>query len=374
MASTQDTTLVIGGGVVGMALAFGLARRGERVIVLDGSDRDFRASRGNFGLIWGQGKGVAMPRYAEISLSSCAQWSTFAAELEQRTGVDVQFRGGGGIDLCMTPEEVAPRLDDYRRSQQASPGLARRFHWEWLDRNQLEHWLPGIGPDIPGGTWSPHDGHCNPLLLLRALHAACRSLGVEHRFDHRVDSIHPLATGFEVHTAQGRFHGTRLILAAGLGNASLAPPLGLFGDVFALRGQVLVTERLPITPRLPTPQVRQTDSGSFQCGETHERAGLDKATTPALMEAIARDTLRVYPFLRHRRMVRAWGALRVMTPDEHPVYEASSRYPGAYSVSCHSGITLAAFHAKQLAEAIANDHLARELPEFSGARFDVSTA
>lgn len=374
MTTIQDTTLIVGGGVVGMALAYGLARRGERVMVLDGTDGDFRASRGNFGLVWGQGKGIAMPRYAEVSLSSCAHWPEFAAELQARTGVDVRFRGGGGIDLCMTPAEVASRLDDYRRSQQASPELAHRFRWEWLERRQLEAWLPGIGPDVPGGTWSPHDGHCNPLLLLRALHAGCRSLGVEYRFGHRVEAVVPLAAGFEAHTARGRFHGARLILAAGLGNASLAPPLGVFGDVFALRGQVLVTERLPVTPRLPTPQVRQTDNGSFQCGETHERAGLDKATTPELMESIARDTLRIYPFLRHRRVVRAWGALRVMTPDEHPVYDASVQYPGAYSVSCHSGITLAAFHAGQLAEAVADDRLSRQLPEFSGERFDVSTA
>ena len=52
---------IVGGGLVGMALAYGLARRGPRVAVLDEGDRAFRASRGNFGLVWQQGKEQVAP-------------------------------------------------------------------------------------------------------------------------------------------------------------------------------------------------------------------------------------------------------------------------------------------------------------------------
>ena len=55
---------VVGGGVVGAAIAWGLARRGARVAVLDEGDAAFRASRGNFALVWVQSKGLGMPEYA----------------------------------------------------------------------------------------------------------------------------------------------------------------------------------------------------------------------------------------------------------------------------------------------------------------------
>ena len=63
-ANREIDTLVIGGGVVGMSVAYGLARAGERVRVLDEGDDAFRAARGNFGLVWVHGKGVDNPAYA----------------------------------------------------------------------------------------------------------------------------------------------------------------------------------------------------------------------------------------------------------------------------------------------------------------------
>ncbi|HMB12864.1 MAG TPA: FAD-dependent oxidoreductase, partial [Roseovarius sp.] len=73
--------VIIGGGVVGLSTAWGLLRRGLRVTVLDGDDGSFRASRGNFGLVWVQSKGMNQPRYAQWSQTSAAAWGDFAAEL-----------------------------------------------------------------------------------------------------------------------------------------------------------------------------------------------------------------------------------------------------------------------------------------------------
>ena len=61
---------VVGGGLVGMAIAYGLVRKGRSVVVFDEHDQAFRASRGNFGRIWVQGKGAAMPSYARWTRSS----------------------------------------------------------------------------------------------------------------------------------------------------------------------------------------------------------------------------------------------------------------------------------------------------------------
>ncbi|OXH83545.1 FAD-dependent oxidoreductase, partial [Burkholderia multivorans] len=71
----------------------------------------------------------------------------------------------------------------------------------------------------------------------------------------------------------------------------------------------------------------------------------------------------------HARIVRAWGALRIMTPDGLPVYEASRTHPGAYLAICHSGVTLAASHADLVAPWIAGRAAPAELSAFTTARF-----
>ncbi len=362
---------IVGGGVVGMAIAYGLARAGQGVTVLDADDTAFRASRGNAGLTWVQGKGVGMPSYAEMSLDSVQAWPSFALELQQRTGLELEYERRGGVDLCLDEEEAHARRTEYRELQAQSERLRRDFHWEYLDREQLLPFLPGLGKRVAGGTWSPHDGHCNPLYLLRALHAACRRLGVDIRQATPVENLARTESGFRATLREGHVEAERCIVAAGLGAKRLAPQLGLSGDVFPLRGQMLITERMPRVEQLPTPQIRQTATGGYLIGDTHERVGHDKGVTLPMLQTLADKAVRIFPFLRSTRLVRAWAALRVMTPDGYPLYERSMTHPGAYNVNCHSGITLAAFHADGLAQAILNDRIHTHFSQFSGARFHV---
>ena len=79
--------------------------------------------------------------------------------------------------------------------------------------------------------------------------------------------------------------------------------------------------------------------------------------------------VRCFPRLAAARVVRIWGALRILSPDGLPVYAASERHPGASLVSCHSGVTLAAAHAGEVARAVAEDRLAEAYPAFSPDRF-----
>lgn len=372
--SMRRDFMIIGGGVVGLAVAYGLARRGRSVCVLDEHDGSLRASRGNAGLIWVQGKGVGMPRYAQLSLASSRAWPAFAQELTERTGVALEYERRGGVDLCMNAAEAEALSADYRALYDSPWAREAGVRWEYLDRQALSEHLPGLGPEVHGGTWTPHDGHCNPLYLLRALTAANLALGVEILPNHPVQRVAgsdllDLKKGFYAETSRGRIDAERVVVAAGLGANRLAPMLGLAGQVHPVRGQVLISERLPPSGRLPMPQIRQTASGGYLIGDVLEHVGLDTRVTLETLHALARRAVAIYPDLARARLVRSWGALRVMTADGSPIYEASRSHPGAYNLSCHSGITLAAFHAGELADAIDDDALSQRYPEFCTRRF-----
>lgn len=73
-------------------------------------------------------------------------------------------------------------------------------------------------------------------------------------------------------------------------------------------------------------------------GDSQEHVGFNTQTQPEVQQQIAQRAIRAFPCLAHAQIVRTWGALRIMTPDGLPVYDESRRYPGAFAVTCHSGV------------------------------------
>ncbi|HTP95352.1 MAG TPA: FAD-dependent oxidoreductase [Burkholderiales bacterium] len=364
--------IVVGGGLVGSAIAYGIARNGWHVALLDEGDVAYRAARGNFGLVWVQSKGAGVPEYQRWTRLSADGWADFAAELRERTGVDCGHRRPGGVTICLTERDFAERnklLEGLRQDAGAAG-----FDYRMLDHGELAKLLPVIGPEVYGAAFTPYDGHANPLYTLRALHAALTAAKGRYVPNASVSAIKAAPHAFEVEAGGERFTAPKLVLAAGLGNRALAPHVGLDVPVDPVRGQIIVTERVrPLLP-LPTLTIRQTAEGGFMIGESREEVGFDDDTSVDVLRRLARTAVTIFPFLAGVGIVRTWAALRVMSPDGLPVYDQSARYPGAFVATCHSGVTLAAAHATRYAEAVIEGRLPEMLDRFSGRRFDVQAA
>ncbi len=371
MNARSPEFIVVGGGTVGAAVAYGLSRRGASVLLLDEGDVAHRAARGNFGNIWVQGKGATNARYADLTRMAANDWASYARELQAETGIDLHFQRPGAFYLCFTPEELDKRAAVMDSIDRAA-SVASAF--EVLTARELRKRLPCIGPDIAGAIYSPDDGSANPLLLLRALLLAFRKRGGDYRPHHKLLSFGPDGAGYRVETAQGAFSCSKIVLAAGLANRELAGKADINAPVKPVRGQILVTEKLRPFLAHGTNFVRQTVEGGCIFGESSEEAGLDDGTTLPVLRETARRAALAFPVLKHARVVRAWGALRIMTPDGVPVYEESRRCSGIFAASVHSGVTLAPFHSSGLAEKLVNGHFNAELEPFSARRFDVQAA
>ena len=360
---------VLGGGMLGSAIGWGCASRGARVAVLDGGDVALRAARGNFGLVWSQGKGDGMPAYAGWTRASLAAWPALAERISGLAGRDVGYRARGGLNFCLGERELeARRVVVNRLHNQGADGL------RILSREQLLDLMPGceLGPDVKGASYQPQDGHADPLTLLRGFHAGLRAEGAAHLPGAEVVAIEQGAH-FTVHRADGSaVHAHKVVVAAGLGTTKLATMVGLDVPVRPVRGQNIVTERLPPMLPLPASAIRQTVDGTMQIGVTEEDDGdPEPRTRVANLAGMAARAIRVLPALARARSVRSWGALRPMTPDKFPAYAQSESHPGAFVAACHSAVTLAAMHAGPLAEGILAGHLPAALAELHPRRFHV---
>ena len=138
-------------------------------------------------------------------------------------------------------------------------------------------------------------------------------------------------------------------------------------------GQIVVTERVRPFFAYVGNCLRQTTEGSILLGSSHGDKGYDDGTDVATAAGLCKTALRVFPQLADATIVRMWSSLRVMTPDGLPIYEESSRYPGAFAATCHSGVTLASVHAFDIGPAIAAGVLPADVSTFRSDRFNVQS-
>ena len=361
--------VVVGGGLVGGAIAYGLARLGRRTALLDEGDIAYRAARGNFGLVWVQGKGLGLAPYGNWTQQAARLAPQLARLLRDETGIDVALEQPGGFHVCLSEAEMDNRVTSLTRLLE-QPGF-ERYAVEVLDRAALAARLPGIGPGVVGATYCPLDGHLNPLRLLRALHAAFVRRGGEYLPLHKAQRIERRNGRFVVAAGAGEIGAAQVVLTAGLGNAVLGPPLGLRALVRPQRGQVIVLERVRRFLAYPMATIRQTDEGTVLIGDSQDESGFNESLSTSISATQAERALRIFPGLRDVRVNRTWAALRVLSPDGFPIYEQSASHPGAFVVTCHSGVTLAGAHALELAPRIAAGALGPDMQPFSSERLNV---
>ncbi|MBS9722046.1 FAD-binding oxidoreductase [Tianweitania sp. BSSL-BM11] len=370
MTASSIDMVVIGGGLVGSTLAWGLARAGLQVTVLDGTDLDPRASRANFALVWVQGKGVGAPAYALWSKASAERWPQLAAALFDDTGIDVSLNQNGGFSFALDQDE----LDTWQAEMQAivreTNGRAAPF--AVLNGTETRERLPFVGRDVVGSIYSPLDGHVNALRLYRALHTGMKQRGVDYRAGYAVERIEPVSDGFRLIGPKGVLVAKRIVLAAGLDNTRLAEMVGLHAPMKRSKGQILVTEKCAPFFDHTSATLRQTDEGGVMIGDSEETHTSAHATNQDISAVLANRAVRTFPLLGDLNIVRSWTGQRVKSLDGLPIYEQSTTHPGAFVAVCHSGVTLAANHALVVAPQIAAGALSHGLSAFGSQRFHAS--
>jgi glycine/D-amino acid oxidase-like deaminating enzyme len=374
MIKENTEVIVVGGGVIGVSLAYGMVKNGAKVILIDKVDNRLTASRGNFGLVWVQGKGKGMPRYVEWSIEATEKWPEFAENLETESGFNLNYEKTGGLDICLGEEEHEERVNLIEEMSQASSSGS--YDCEMISIKELQGMIPEIklGKEVSGASFCSHDGCVNPLNLLKAMSSSFQENGGGYRPEQFVQKIEYSSNGFKIETETHSFNAKKLVLACGLMTTKLASMVGMKVPVIAERGQIIVTESTSRVFNYPTAGIRQNYDGSFMLGASHEAVGYNIETSYEVLQNIAKRAIQILPSLKNLQMIRSWAALRVLTPDKMPVYLESDQYPGAYAITSHSGVSLASLHSSNLVEWILEERIPPGFTAFHPKRFNVQEA
>ncbi|MBE7481662.1 MAG: FAD-binding oxidoreductase [Polyangiaceae bacterium] len=376
MPEPSFDAVVIGAGSVGTPAALALAELGARVLVLDARHGVGHGS--NKAAIGGVRATHSQPAKVLLCLRSLEIFSRWR---EQR-GDDIEWRQGGYVFGAWRPAE-AQTLREVAEAQRAL-GLDIR----WLDAKELLEVVPDLEPrDLLGGTHSPGDGHCSPLLALEAFRAHAQRAGVSFHFDEPV-------TGLEldgdrvvaVRTDRARYATRAVLHAAGAWARQLAASWGEALPVRPDAHEAGITE--PVAPFL-APLVVDIRPGPGSANVyffQHASGRLVFCLTPSPLEwgDDTRETSRFLPLAAARlvaamprlaglRVRRTWRGLYPMTPDGSPFVGFSPKVPGLFLAAgmCGQGFMLGPAVGELAARALlgqSTDADRRVLAELSPAR------
>ncbi len=348
-----DDVLVVGGGVVGAALAEELARRGARVSVLDRGEPGGGTSVRSFGLV-----DVLEPLPpAVLRLRSQAVAETAAWVQAHDLGARVAWDPCGSV----TPVRGA---GEARALQAALPAFAAAgVRAAWWSRAELAAHEPHLAPDLLGGLHLPDDACLDPVAYVAALQAAARGAGV--RWEQAdVRTLRARGGGWDAVLADGRaFRARRAVIAAGVWSPTLLPGL----PVRPVRGTVLTTEPGPRLLRHYTPILRQLPDGRCWIGGSQEDAGYALDPDPTVVARLRAAAIAQLPALEGLAVTAVRTGLRPMPPGGLPLAGPWPGAQGLFVAVTHSGITLARWLGSRLARWLLGEPVPECLPFAPGA-------
>jgi len=324
--------IVVGGGVIGLSIAWELSGEGIGVAVVDQGEIGREASWAGAGILPpGNSEGARTPE-ARLRALSHARWADYSAALGEQTGIDNGYRNCGALHVDLGGAANGLRSE-------AAVWRDERVIVEELDADAARKCEPRLSPAVTSAFRLPEQGQVRNPWHLRALHAACAARGVEFLpgrpvvgFDRRGEKIIAVRTAGEA-LAAGQF-----CVAAGAWSKQLLAEAGCVAAVAPVRGQIVLLDARPspvrqIIERGPRYIVPRGD-GRILVGSTEEHVGFVKANTADGVAGLIAFALELVPALRAARFDRAWSGLRPGSADGLPYL---GRVPGADNLFVAAG-------------------------------------
>lgn len=377
---------IIGGGLVGCAAAWRLARRGASVVLIEAGDINAGASGQNAGSLHFQierrfleNDGALDGQASDIvALSRVAvrDWRAIEAEL----GADLHVSMQGGLMVAETAEQV--ELLERKAARESAEGLAVRT----IDGPEARALAPYLSPNIRAANFSGDEGHADPRAVTPALANAARAAGAAVRTGMRARSIARESGRFTIRGEAFSLSADRLLVAAGAWSADICALLNIHMPLYPVALLMNATERTPPTiPHLIQHvgrrlSLKQTYAGNILIGggwpsrlAQASRGGFDLSAKPALIAGSLTGNLGaavdVVPDVERLNLIRSWTGVTAISADQLPVVGAVPRMPGLWVAAGGSAFTLGLTFARLIADAMM-DGAATELAPLSPGRFE----
>jgi len=301
--------LIVGGGVIGCAIAYELANRGTTVTLVERGEIGGEASWASAGIISVPSRPSWRRERVELGRRSLERYPALVAELEERTGLAIEYRRPGELSIAVEEAHLA------REQEVADWQVSLGFRVEALTPAEAHRLEPALPPGVLGAWLARDGGSLSVHRLTRALAAAAAELGA---------TVLPETPVGEVVERGGRVTGVRLldrevaagtvVLATGAWTRFLGDPLGVALPTKPVKGQLIAFANAPVRPRHLLAghggYVRPRPDGTTLVAATEEDAGFDRRVTGRGTAWLLELTRTLCPGLLEGELVESWTGLR----------------------------------------------------------------
>jgi glycine/D-amino acid oxidase-like deaminating enzyme len=394
--------VICGGGVIGASVAYHLSRDKDLAIAVVDYKKIGNASRASAGGLWAMGESTGlgcgvilfktlskqlqeqghsesaemtphiMPDdFFEMSMLSNSMYPALYEELKSKHNVDFKFERTGLKFILMDEydkiyaEKIADAVQD------------RKQHIRWISQEKLLSEEPIISSNAIGAMEYSCDHQINPYRLNEAYLEAARQNGVDLYLRTKVIGIEKSGNVINgVKTNKGLLPCKTVINAAGAWSEDICEmATGMKLPVFPVKGQVLITEKLPrlLNGCITTSDcyIAQKDNGEVLIGSTTEECGYDTTTNIHHIKKLAQGAMRCIPALENVNIKRCWSGLRPGSPDELPILGTMPGCQGYINACGHfrTGMLTSAITGVVINEIVRGLPTTIDLSSFSYERF-----
>ncbi|HEX5479553.1 MAG TPA: glycine oxidase ThiO [Dehalococcoidia bacterium] len=368
--SDGGEVVIVGGGIVGSACAYELAKRGAKPILLEYGKSGMQATNAAAGMLAPLSEHIEPGPMLEFTLRALREYPAGVEELQATCGFDLELRLTGILKVAFDDEQPETLRRAYAWHRQMG------FDVEWLDGAACRELEPRVSERVSAGVFSAAEGNVsNQQVALALLRAAAAHGAVIHErtpvtgFRRRAGRI------VAVRSNDREFACDAVVLAAGARTGQIARRLGVDLPVVPVRGQMMALGgmRQPIAHPVwgPDGYLVPRANGLVFAGSTSERVGFRRRTTDAGVRRIRATASALVPQLRAAHMHFAWAGLRPGSPDDLPFIGPMPRVENAFAATGHyrNGILLGPLTGRLVAEALLSGDWSAIPAAFSPGRF-----
>jgi sarcosine oxidase subunit beta len=377
---------VIGGGLLGCATAYYLARGGARVALLERGELNREASGQNAGSLHFQlefrmiDQGERVAEQFALSMPLCLDAQRIWAGLEAELGSTVGAHLEGGLMVAESERELEALAR--KSALENREGLPTRI----LDGDETRALAPYLSPAVRGACWCASEGHANPRLVAPAFAAAASRAGATIHARTPVVGLSRPGGGWRVETASGGpLLAGALVVCAGIWSGEVTALAGARLPIIAHPLTIFAPAKTdPLVPHLiqhagQRLSLKQTAEGNVLVGggwPSRLVAGADgfaRSGRPALLlDSIAGSAAvaaRIVPAVARLPAIRIWTGIAGATDDNVPILGELPGRPGLFVATTGSGFTLGPTYAHLLAELILHGRSSLPLATYDPGRF-----
>lgn len=333
--------IVIGGGIIGCAVARELAMRGARVKIFEARALGAGATQASAGVLAPYIEAHDRGPLFQLTVRSLEMYDAFVASVRDASGLPIEYRRCGTIEVAADPAD-AERLLALQRQHGADGRV------EWLDAAAARAMEPALPSSIEGALLVPTHGYVSVPLLTEALSWAALRYGVQIEAARRVIGVRRERDGLAVRTDDGAvWRAAQVVVAAGSWSGQMGVDEAPARAIRPVRGQLLrlAWRGTPLTRIVwgPDCYVVPWQDGTVLVGATVEDVGFDEHTTAAGIRDLLDAVCELLPEAWRATFLEARVGLRPATPDGLPIVGPSPSMSGLIYATGHfrNGILLA---------------------------------